>query len=109
MTVSDPTLRTSAAAVVLDAGSHTADAIQRAAYRLADRCTVEIARDGDNFRCTLFFPGEVVDDAAIEAFRTGVVDESLRERIRAETEGVRNLILALAFANTGLTGDGQEQ
>jgi His-Xaa-Ser system protein HxsD len=37
-------------------------------------------------------------------FRRHVLDQVLRERIRRETEGVRNAIFALAFSNTGLVG-----
>ena len=35
-------------------------------------------------------------------FRNEVLDETLRERIRDDTKEVRNVILALAFSNTGL-------
>jgi His-Xaa-Ser system protein HxsD len=35
-------------------------------------------------------------------FRNEVLDQVLRERIRAETSDIRNLVLALAFSRTGL-------
>ena len=35
----------------------------------------------------------------VAELRVGVVDESLRERIRVQTADVRNLILAYAFQN----------
>ena len=38
-------------------------------------------------------------------FQNEVLDQVLRERIRNETKEVRNLILALAFSNTGLVRD----
>ena len=87
--------------VLFDAESHPADAIQRAGYGFADRFSLELARDGQNFRCQLHFSVEV-DDDVVGAFRIAVVDQVLRERIRAETEGTRNVILALAFSNAPL-------
>ena len=41
-------------------------------------------------------------EALIGEFRNEVLDETLRSRVRDETREVRNLILALAFSNTGL-------
>lgn len=90
-----------------DASLHSADAIQRAAYKLSDRLTCELTSAGSAFRCTLHIPN--APDADIEHvlgdFRNEVLDQVLRERIRGETKEVRNLILALAFSNTGLIED----
>ena len=92
-----------------DATAYTADAIQRAGYRFCDRLALDLQRVNGAFECTLLFADEHADqaDAIAADFRTEVLDQTLRERIRAETEGVRNLILALAFSNTGLTGSGE--
>lgn len=87
--------------VVLDAQSHPADAIQRAAYRFSDRFSMALERDGENYRCLLTFPAEP-DPSVVGAFESEVLDQVLRARIRAETEGVRNLILSVAFSH--LTG-----
>jgi His-Xaa-Ser system protein HxsD len=38
----------------------------------------------------------------IESFRVEVLDQTLRERIRAETEPIRTMILAQAFSRTGV-------
>jgi His-Xaa-Ser system protein HxsD len=38
----------------------------------------------------------------VSELRCEVLDQVLRERIRAETADVRNLVLALAFSRTGL-------
>ncbi len=88
--------------VAFDAESHSADAIQRAAYKYADRFSIELTRDGDQYRCKVVF-AERVDDEIVAAFRSEVLDQVLRERIREETAGVRNLVLALAFSNSGLS------
>lgn len=87
--------------ILLDAGAYSADALQRAAYRFVDRFSFELEREGENFRCTLCFSDDS-DLETVAAFRTEALDEILRERIRAETEGVRNLILSLAFSKTTL-------
>jgi His-Xaa-Ser system protein HxsD len=88
-----------------DAESHSIDAIQRAVYRLSDRISAE-------FHCTDgAYRGRVWVDAADEEaasrvvfdFRNEVVDQVLRERIRAETAHTRNVILSLAFSQTALT------
>ena len=90
--------------VIFDAESHSADAIQRAAYRFADRFSCELTRDGANYRCQLHFVADV-DEAVVNGFRVEVLDHVLRERIRTETEGTRNVVLALAFSNTSLSDE----
>ncbi len=90
--------------VTFDASAYSADAIQRAAYRFSNRLSLDLRRVKGTFACTLLirdeFAGEAEEIAA--EFRNEVLDQTLRERIRAETEGVRNVILALAFSQTGL-------
>jgi His-Xaa-Ser system protein HxsD len=90
--------------VSFDASSHSIDAIQRAAYRFSDRLSHELAAEEGTLTCTLFL---VTDDPAVAEtvvgeFRNEVLDQVLRERIRRETEEVRNVVLAHAFSNTGL-------
>ena len=92
------------AEVVVDAESHSADAIQRAAYKFADRFSLELTRAGANYCCRLHFQ-DLVDQEAVDAFRNEIVDQVLRSRIRGETEGVRNLVLSLAFSRTGLSDE----
>ena len=95
------------AVVLLDADAHSSDAIQRAAYRLADRCSLQLTREGTNFHCALHYP-DTADPQIVREFEISVNDEVLRERVRDETRDVRNLILALAFANTTLVQDTDE-
>jgi hypothetical protein len=63
-----------------------------------------LTRGDVNYRCRLHFPSEV-DEAVVDGFRTEVLDHVLRERIRTETEGTRNVVLALAFSNTSLSDE----
>lgn len=77
------------------------EAIQRAAYRFCDRFSCELIPGAQVHRCLLT---PVSDDVAIDitSSRTEVLDQTLRERIRAETEPIRTMILAQAFSKTGV-------
>lgn len=87
-----------------DRAGHSLDAVQRAAYRFSDRVSCEISQNGDTIEAKLRMPDEEADlDLLVEDFRKEVLDQVLRERIRAETADVRNLVLALAFSKTGLS------
>jgi His-Xaa-Ser system protein HxsD len=88
---------------VFDTSGYSMDAIQRAAYKFCDRFALEITSDGQVLRCKLDFAPEVTDQSSVvRSFKTEVLDQVLRERIRTETEGVRNVILAVAFSNARL-------
>jgi His-Xaa-Ser system protein HxsD len=86
-----------------DRAGYTVDAIQRAAYRFTDRLSSEINTTDVSIdvRVILLEEGSEVD-AVVADFRNEALDQVLRERIRAETADVRNLVLALAFSRTGL-------
>jgi His-Xaa-Ser system protein HxsD len=89
--------------VSFDRSGHSLDAVQRAAYRLSDRLSAEIAEADGKVEATLHIADPEADaDAVLADFRNEVLDQVLRERIRAETEDVRKLVLALAFSQTGL-------
>lgn len=79
------------------------DALQRAAYAVADLMTVSISSSSQEFVCTLFARQPDADIAELEhRLRSELIDQTLRLRIARETEPVRNLIFALAFSQTGL-------
>ncbi|HEY0280936.1 MAG TPA: His-Xaa-Ser system protein HxsD [Solirubrobacterales bacterium] len=78
------------------------DAIQRAAYRFSDRFSCELIPGGDEHLCRLTPVGEHRAEDHVADFRTEVLDQALRERIRAETEPIRTMILAHAFSKTGV-------
>ena len=96
--------------ITFDQATGELGALQRAASALAKLMTVDIATSGDRYVCRLF-PQEPTADAAELAhrMRAEVIDQTLRLRIAAETEPLRNLIFALAFSQTGLTGDESAQ
>lgn len=93
--------------VSFDAASNSVDAIQRAAYRFSDRFSCEVITGEAEHRCVLTPVAELDVDAQVADFRTEVLDQVLRERIRAETEPIRTMILAHAFSKTGVV-DPQE-
>jgi His-Xaa-Ser system protein HxsD len=90
------------AEVTFDATAHSADAIQRAAYKFLPEFSLDLTNASDQFRCTLRFTDTADVESVVDDFRKEVLDQTLRERIRSETEDVRNLILALAFSKTSL-------
>lgn len=94
--------------ISFDVASHSIDAIQRAAYRFSDRLSHELVAHDQVWRCTLIVASDnpIEADAVVADFRNEVLDQVLRERIRRETEEVRNVVLAHAFSNTGLTTPG---
>lgn len=93
-----------------DSNLFSGEAIKRALYRLSDRFVADILKQGSEFVCTLEFPPGKSPESIkrdIANFKKEVLDQDLREKIRAETEPVRNLILAHAFSKTGLIADEQ--
>jgi His-Xaa-Ser system protein HxsD len=90
--------------LTFERSAYSADAIQRAAYSMCDQLSIDLISEGDKHRCVVHvLPDAKEADAVLDELRIRVLDEVLRERIRGETEAVRNLILSLAFSQTGLT------
>jgi His-Xaa-Ser system protein HxsD len=89
--------------VSFDPAGHSIDSVQRAAYRLSDRMSCEVRPTDEAIEARLSILDEDGDpDRLVAEFRNEVLDQVLRERIRNETAEVRNLVLALAFSQTGL-------
>ena len=92
-----------------DSTANSVDAVQRAAYRFADRFSCDISTKSEAIDVIVSFSDEDRDiEADLADFRTEVLDQVLRERIRGETEDVRKLILALAFSKTDLVGSADD-
>ena len=79
------------------------EALERAVYALADRASATI-EDRDNEWAVVLEPrhGEADLAALAHALRQEVNDQSLRVKIAARTEPIRNLVFALAFSRAGL-------
>jgi His-Xaa-Ser system protein HxsD len=96
--------------VDVDPNVYRLSAVKKAAYRLGDRCSVQIELTPEGgIRVTLTARGEGVPTHALgDEFRNELLDQDLRESIAEETERVRNLLLAQAFSGLALTGEATE-
>jgi His-Xaa-Ser system protein HxsD len=80
-------------------------ALDAAAYRLIGTATCQIDRVGDRYVCRVTPSANLQKrespscDDLRERFLNLVSDENLRIRVAEKTEGVRNVILALAFGS----------
>jgi His-Xaa-Ser system protein HxsD len=91
--------------LTFDRATADVDAVQRAAYALADVASADIRVRGAEVACTLYPRERRADrDELRHRFRIEVNDQVLRARIAAQTEPLRDLVFALAFARTGLVG-----
>lgn len=83
--------------------------IKRAAYKFTDQCAIDLQVGEEEVVCVFEFKNKLSENEFKEfsiEFRNDVLDEGLRADISAQTEAVRNLILAYAFSKTGLDDDG---
>ncbi len=94
----------------LDADVYRLAAVQRTAYRLAARCTALVAAPSTSkIAVTLHLPRDGNDAArreVVDIFFRELLDQELREQVRAETAPVRALLLAVAFSRSGLKSPG---
>lgn len=89
--------------VDFDTSIQSLSALDAAAYRLIGTAACQIERVGDRYVCRLVSSANPQKRAPLssnelkERFLNLVTDENLRSRVAEKTEGVRNVILALAF------------
>lgn len=95
--------------VEFDANAYSLLAIQKACHRFSDQASfnVQLSQTGSAnvIKVTLQLLKAVSDEALmrlVQLLHNEALEQQLREQIRAQTEGVRNLILAHAFSKTGL-------
>jgi len=99
-------------AVDFNSSIQTLGALEAAAYRLIGTATCQIERINDRFLCHLtaqIHPPrreQLNTDSLKVQFLNLVADENLRARVAEKTDGVRNVILALAF---GSLADAQKE
>jgi His-Xaa-Ser system protein HxsD len=92
-------------AVDFDSSVQSLGALDAAAYRLIGTATCRIDRNGGRYVCRLTPSANPQKDAVLssddlkERFLNLVADENLRVHVAEKTEGVRNVILALAFGS----------
>ena len=96
-------------AVDFDSNIQSLGALEAAGYRLIGTATCQIDRVADRYVCRLVAVSNPQKGAALslddlkERFLNLVADENLRARVAEKTEGVRNVILALAFGSLAAT------
>jgi His-Xaa-Ser system protein HxsD len=95
--------------VEFDRSTQSLGALREAAYRLIGEASCQIESAAERYRCRLI-PKEGGAAAPSEAllrrkFLDLVTDENLREKISAETNPVRDVILALAFGSLARKGE----
>jgi His-Xaa-Ser system protein HxsD len=97
--------RSSVVFVDFDSSVQSLEALDAAAYRLIGTATCQIDRAGDRYVCRLTPSVNLQKQEALsgadlrERFLNLVSDGNLRGRVAEKTEGVRNVILALAFGS----------
>jgi His-Xaa-Ser system protein HxsD len=85
--------------------AYSVSAIQKAAYRGSRFFTIDLKLTDDIILCGLKKTSDCSDEEysqAMEVFKKDALDYVLREKISAETEAMRNMILGLAFSKSGL-------
>ena len=89
-----------------DANIYSCLAIEKACYRLSDVLAGVVSKREDFYLVEVTFIGKEKTDEGIQAtlsrLKNEILDQNLREKIKAETAPTRNLILAYAFSRTGL-------
>lgn len=96
-------------AVDFDSSIQSLGALEAAIYRLIGTATCRVDRVGERYVCRLAPTANPQKDAPLspddlkERFLNLVADENLRTRVAEKTEGVRNVILALAFGSLAAT------
>ncbi len=103
-----PTLvfRDGAIDATIDTRVYRLTAIQKAAYRFADRFTAVLGSlEEHQLPVRFVFRSGTDERAAVDAARLffqELLDQELRELVGEETRAIRSLILAHAFSNTDL-------
>lgn len=101
-------LQTKTVVVTFDSKVFSLFAIKKSAYTHLRAFSAEITVQGEQIRCQLTFSSPATEEEGgrlVEDFRKEVLDQDLRERLKTETEAVRNVILAHAFSKTGLSNN----
>jgi His-Xaa-Ser system protein HxsD len=88
----------------LDSSVYLIVAVEKASYRFIDRIAVVISKADENISLEITVDDKHAanEDKILADFKKELLDQNLRVKIKAETEPMRNLILAYTFSKTGL-------
>lgn len=81
------------------------EAVKKAAYKYLSKFSADIELGVGSLTVRVEFDQKIAASdhfAIIQDFKKEVLDQDLREVIKKETEGYRNLVLAHAFSKTSL-------
>lgn len=94
--------------IVVEFGaSQSIGALREAAYRLIAEASCAIESSDGRHICRLIPKRSTTDETDIRGrFLDLVTDQNLREKVSAETTGIRNVIVALAFGALARERDG---
>src|SRR5690349_20420874 len=89
--------------LVLQQEVYRLTAVKKAAYKFASRCGIQVhVRDSGHTEVRLTPAGAGDLEQLLREFQQELIDQEVRELVRGETEGLRNLILAQAFSPISL-------
>lgn len=91
--------------LIYDESIYFIDAIETAAYKGSNFFTADLSKVDRKINCVLsgnIGISESQFEHAVEDFKKEVLDQQLRIKLKAQTEPIRNLIIGIAFSNTGL-------
>lgn len=90
--------------ISIDLNIYNVEAVKRAIYKFADKFSADLKRDADSLTISLIPKDQNSFD--FENIRAQLLDEILDQDLRAtianETEDIRNVIVAKAFANVDI-------
>ena len=81
------------------------ESVKKAAYKYLNKFTVDFNLEEHKIKVEIVFDLKISASdhlSIIQDFKKEVLDQDLREVIKKETEGYRNLVLAHAFSKTSL-------
>lgn len=92
--------------VSFDAAVYRLSAVKSASYRYGDRFHILISVSDNGHTQVVLKPKGTLRDPEFLAgeFCNDVLDQELREVVAAQTEGIRNLLLAHTFSQTSIVG-----
>lgn len=91
--------------LAFDQSLFDSEVILKAAYRGQSAFTLDMKIQGGQLACTLLSNITTSSETftrAVEDFKKDVLDYQLRTKLQAQTVAVRNLILGIAFSQSGL-------
>src|SRR5215472_15810720 len=98
--------------VPLDRNLFSTEAILKACYWLSKDFTCEIRETSPQIVHVTMTPRDSSSSSALasakDALLVSVMDFALREKIEAKTSGIRDLLLAKAFSESGVLGESPE-